>query len=215
MVEQRHLLGTEEGAVVLKHRSRTCRGFTLIELLVTFMVIGVLVKLAMPSFSTWIGNAQIRTVAESLQNGIRLAQGEAVRRNRQVVMSFTNGTPARNVGAQAGGSNWSLQTVPQFGANDAEFVQGGAFADIASQVSIASTGTPVSAICFNSSGRMVLNPTPGPTGSACTAANATFLIDRRNADRPLRVIVTVGGQMRLCDPNLPTLSDTSPEGCPA
>lgn len=204
-----------DGAHLGAGRRETSRGFTLIELLVTFAVIGILVKLALPSFSTWIGNTQIRMVAESLQNGIRLAQGEAVRRNRQVVLSFTEGIPARNVAAMAGGRNWSLQTVPQFGAADGEFVQGGAFADLASNVTIASVGAPVSALCFNSSGRMVINASPGPTSSVCAAANATFSIDRANADRPLRMIVNVGGQMRLCDPNRPTLSATSADGCPA
>lgn len=194
---------------------RSSRGFTLIELLTTFVVLGTLISMALPSFGVWIGNAQVRTVADSLQNGIRLAQAEAVRRNRQVVLSFTAGTPRLNAPALAGGKNWSMQTVQQFSAGDSEFVQGGAFADVASAVTIESVGAPVSALCFNSNGRMVVNASPGPAGSACSAAAAAFEVNRAGADRRLRVLVSVGGQIRLCDPNRPTLSSASPDGCPA
>ena len=69
------------------------RGFTLIELLTTLSVLAVLIQLSLPSFTIWISNTRVRTVADTLQNGVRLAQAEAVRRNRQVVLSFTNGTP--------------------------------------------------------------------------------------------------------------------------
>ena len=60
-------------------------GFTLVELMVTISLLAILLALAAPSFSTWIRNAQVRTVSDSLQNGIRLAQAEAIRRHRQVV----------------------------------------------------------------------------------------------------------------------------------
>lgn len=190
------------------------RGFTLIELLIAFVLLGMLIKLAVPSFSTWIGNAQVRTVAESLAQGIRTAQSEAIRRNRQVVLSFVNATPALNATAVAGASNWSLQTVAQFGAADEAFIQGGALAEVASGVTIASTTTPVTALCFNSMGRLVVNASPGPSGSVCAAANAAFSIDRSNSDRRLQVLVGVAGQVRMCDPARPTLSESSPDGCP-
>ncbi|MEE2978934.1 MAG: prepilin-type N-terminal cleavage/methylation domain-containing protein, partial [Pseudomonadota bacterium] len=47
-----------------------CRGFTLIELLVTISVFAFLMLLAAPSFTSWIQDAQVRTAAESLQNGL-------------------------------------------------------------------------------------------------------------------------------------------------
>lgn len=189
-------------------------GFTLIELLTTLCLLGVLMQLSLPSFMTWIGNAQVRTVADSLQNGVRLAQAEAVRRNRQVVLSFTDRTPALSVPAVAGGANWSIQTVAQFGGADAEFVQGGKLTDVATGVSIGAIGPAVTALCFNSNGRLTVNAAPGPAGAACRAAAATFEMNRANADRRLRIVVGVGGQLRMCDPSRPPLSSTSPDGCP-
>jgi type IV fimbrial biogenesis protein FimT len=190
------------------------RGFTLIELLTTLSVLGVLLQLSLPSFTIWINNTRIRTVADSLQNGVRLAQAEAVRRNRQVVLSFTDRTPALGVPAVAGGTNWSIQTVAQFGGGDAEFVQGGSLVDVASGVTIGAIGPAVNALCFNSNGRLTLNNAPGPAGAVCRAAAVAFEVNRASADRRLRVLVGVGGQLRMCDPGRPTLSSASPDGCP-
>ena len=208
-----HLLGHEEGPVVLMQARSTRRavaGFTIIELMVTVTLVAILVGLAVPAFNAWISNAQVRTVAEALQNGIRTAQAEAVRRNRQVVLSFTNATPALNAAAVANGKNWSLQTVASLGDTAGDYLQGGAMADVASTTTITSG---VSAICFNANGRLVTNTSPGPAGASCTASPTTFNVTQPNADRNLNVLVQIGGQLRMCDPKR-TLSSTSPDGCP-
>lgn len=221
------LLDHEEGADVLMGSARApepagarcaVRGFTLIELVVTIALLGVLLTLSLPGFMTWIRNSQVRTAADALQGGLRTAQAEAIRRNRQVVMSFTNATPALNATAVAGGKNWSLQSVAQFGESTTDstrYIGGGAIGDVASGVSIVDhAGTGISAVCFNSNGRLVTNATPGITGASCTAAATAFDISQTRSDRPLRVTVAIGGQVRMCDPKRPTLSSTSPDGCP-
>lgn len=199
-------------------RRASARGFTLIELLVTITLLGILATLSIPSFTGWIRNSQIRTVADAFQTGVRTAQAESVRRNRQVVMWFTNGDPLTGGTPIAGGKNWGLQTVAQFG-EAAEYITGGKLADIASSVAIANDMAS-NAICFNSVGRMVANPSStGISGAACQvpaspATGANFNVTLTGADRPLRVIVQIGGQMRMCDPNRPTMSSASPDGCP-
>lgn len=202
---------------VTRHRRRGAAGFTLVELLTALVLLGILVRLGFPSFVAWINNTKVRTVTEALQTGIRLAQAEAVRSNRQMVLSFTNATPALGASAAAGGKNWSIQSVPLFGnttdlETQAQFIQGGALTDVASGVTISGGG--ITALCFNSNGRLVANTAPGPSGASCAAGNATFDITNPKADRPLRVLVGVAGQTRTCDPNRPTLSSTSPDGCP-
>ena len=60
------------------------RGFSLIELVVTIAVLALIHFAAMPSIGTWLDNTRIRNVADSLQNGLQIARGEAVRRNESI-----------------------------------------------------------------------------------------------------------------------------------
>lgn len=192
------------------HLPPPVRGFTLVELLVSVTLLSILMALAAPSMSAWVRNSRVRAASESLQNGLRLAQAEALRRSRQVVFSTTTSTnPQSLFTAEVGGTTWSINTVPLLTDETAEFVEGAVLTSIASDVRIAGPA----AICFNSLGRVVANPTPG-TGAACAAtAEQTYAVDLTpDADRPLSVIVRLGGQVRMCDP-AKTLSDTHPDGC--
>jgi type IV fimbrial biogenesis protein FimT len=190
------------------------RGFTVVELMVTIALLALLLGLAMPSFSTWIKNAQVRTVSDALQNGLRLAQGEAVRRHRQVVFFRTNATACTTAAtASSTGAFWMVRTVPLVAGDAVEAVQCGVLTDVAAGVTI----TGATALCFNSGGRQVANADPDIGGTACAldaSGASTFDVANSGADRPLRVFVTLGGSVRLCDP-AKTLSASTPDGCPA
>jgi type IV fimbrial biogenesis protein FimT len=190
---------------------RIAAGFTLVELLIAVTVMVVLLKLAAPSFSTWVQNTRVRTVATSLSNALRQAQGESVRRSRQVVFALTNGTPGVAAGAAASGKNWVLDVVPLPG-EALGYVAGGVLADDNNAVAI----NGPAAICFNSIGRQTANAAPGPVGAICTVSAAapvtTYDVTQAYADRPLRVTVTLGGQVRMCDPSQ-SLAGGQLEGC--
>ncbi|MGN5352890.1 GspH/FimT family pseudopilin [Ralstonia sp. L16] len=133
------------------------RGFTLIELLVTISVFAFLMLLAAPSFTSWIQDAQVRTAAESLQNGLRVAQAEAARRHRQVAMVLTNGVPNQGVTAQANGKNWFVTVIPNTTAGESYtqtspslMVQSGTLGAVAPNAQL----TGQAAVCFNSLGRL-------------------------------------------------------------
>jgi type IV fimbrial biogenesis protein FimT len=196
-----------------RRRSAPVRGFSLLEIVITMALLGILLGLAAPSFGEWIRNSQVRTVADSLQNGVRLAQAEGVRRNRQVVFFLTNSTDCTNViTPSAGGANWSIRTVPLIVGEVTEVVQCGVLSDVAANVAIAGP----TAICFNSMGRQTTNADPGLGGTACTLAatgRSNYNVTKTDS-RPLRVVVSIGGQLRLCDPAR-TFSASALDGCPA
>lgn len=224
--EPEYLLGGQARAIVLipvaasMRRRRSSRGFTLVELAVTVTLLVILVSVGIPSFMTWIRNTQVRSVAESLQTGLRQAQTDALRLNRSVVFYLTNGTPspAAIVPAAANGKSWAIERIAQFDdltTSQARFVTGGSLTDVASKVTI--TSATIS-ICFNANGRISTNAAPGVVGAVCNAGPARFDIAQPNvdltADRSLSVLVAIGGQIHMCDPNRPALSVTSPDGCP-
>jgi len=188
---------------------RAPRGVTLIELVVTLAVLGVLAVLVVPAFGAWIANARMRTVAESMQNGLRLAQQEAVRRNRQTVFALTNATPALTAAPAANGSNWFVRALPIVATETVDpsfYVQGGG----TTGQSVTISGPAI--ICFNSLGRPTANAATG-LGSNCAApADVTYDITRASADRRLRVQVSFAGRVRMCDPDK-TLSTGTPDGC--
>lgn len=194
-------------------RRRGQRGLTLIELMVTIALLALLLGLAAPSFREWTRNNQVRTVTDALQNGARLAQAEAVRRNRQVVFFLTNDATCDTDTAPADdGAFWAIRTVPIVTGDPVEVVQCGQLADVAAGVAIDGP----TAICFNSAGRQVANPTPGVGTATCTldaTGRSTYNVSATGAARALRVLVSLGGQVRLCDPAR-TLSATAPDGCP-
>jgi len=197
-------------------------GFTLVELMITIALLAILMTLAAPSFGAWIRNTQVRTMSETMANGLRLAQSEAVRRNRQVVFFLTNDQPGLAATAADDGVNWVIRWIPLPGdtvtasAPDNEpFVQGGALSDVASGVGV----TGPAAVCFNAQGRRVAASAAatGVAGAVCTVDAseplAAYTLVRSGASRALRVTVALGGQVRMCDPAR-TLSSDAPDGCP-
>lgn len=200
--------GSRHGGPTLRSR-----GFTLVELMVTLVLLSLLLGLAAPNFRVWVRNAQVRTVGDALQNGMRLAQNAALQRSRQVVFMLTNDNACTDsVTAVANGVNWSIRTVPLTAGETAQVVQCGVLSDVAAGVAI----NGPAAVCFNSMGRQTENTNTGVAGGSCTLAASgvsTYNITAAGAERPLRVLLTLGGQARMCDPAR-VLSDTAPDGCP-
>jgi type IV fimbrial biogenesis protein FimT len=213
---------------VLRH-SRRAAGFTLIEMVITVTIFAILVALGIPAMRTWVSNVKVRTVADALQNGIRLAQAESLRRSRQTVFWLTTSTTPQTDSpptAAANGSYWAIDAIPAMtdGSETLTFIQSGVLTSQGSNVQISGPA----AICFNSIGRIVANSSTGVTGGACTLPTATPLtsgtglataavayvynISLTGADHPLRVEVTMGGQLHLCDPSQ-ALSSTNTYGC--
>lgn len=178
-------------------------GLTLIELMVALAVMAALFFLAMPDFSAWVQNTRMRTVAEALQNGVRQAQAEAVRRNRTVVFFLTNAEPGAGAASVANGANWGMRALPLLPSDPVEFLRGGAFSDVSPGVTVAGPA----AICFNTAGQQVTVAAQG-----CAPAVTNYDVSRAGAERRLRIVVALGGRVRMCDPDK-VLSANTPDGC--
>lgn len=196
-------------------------GFTLLEVIVSLGIFAILVALGVPAMGTWIKNSKVREVTDALQNGLREAQSESLRRSRQVVFSMTNSaTPqAYPLPAAVNGSSWAIYALPSMVGELPTFIDSGVLSSASANVAINSNG--VAAICFNSLGRLVANALPtvtAVTGGATCGIPAgvppvqTFNVTLTGADRPLEVQVALGGQVHMCDPAL-ALSAANPEGC--
>lgn len=196
----------------------------MIELVVTMSIFAILVAIGIPTMRTWVSNNRVRGMTDSLQNGLRVAQAESLRRSRQVVFSLTNSTTPSTipVAAVANGTSWAIYTIPSMtdGSEPAAFIQSGVISNASSSVTMNSNGT--AALCFNSVGRLIANATTGVTaitgGATCSQPTTgtppvqKFNITAPGADRNLQVNVGLGGQVHMCDPHI-TLSSTNPEGC--
>ena len=68
-------------------------GMTLIEVMVVVAIIGIIVAIAAPSFSTMLEKQRIKGAAEAVLADLRWARAEAIKRNETVRVTFTTGSP--------------------------------------------------------------------------------------------------------------------------
>lgn len=193
-------------------------GVTLIELVIAIAIVSILLMAGLPSFGLWLQNVQLRTAAESVQNGLQTARLEAVRRNATVRFSLADaaGTVAWSVGCVTVRPNCPALIQERAGA------EGGANARIgvsstappspvpANQYSVAlAAGAGLSdgaaGVSFNGLG-VVPTANIGTDITRIDITNAST-----NAARRLVVTIGSGGLVRMCDPQL-ALS-AHPQGC--
>ncbi|MEO8806010.1 MAG: GspH/FimT family pseudopilin [Burkholderiaceae bacterium] len=185
------------------------RGFSIIELMVAVAIVGVMLALGIPSMATYLQNSKIGSAAKSYQAGIQLARSEAIRQNLPIEFVLTNapivagieGTTALN----QNGVNWVVRApvLPASGATVYTLVEAKAALEGSGQaagatpaVEVAGSGGFTGAIVFTglggtSDGAATAFDLSNPTGGACAPAGPM---------RCLRVRVSAGGQVQICDP---------------
>lgn len=214
-----NLLANEKERFMLTHR---LRGFSLIELAVVLVIVSILALLAAPGLGTWSANGQVRATAESLQNDLRQAQAESIRRNRQVALILTNSVPnSASITAGTTAGNWDIRALPLLNSAEGANTTSLTTTFIKGKTQIANSGTTVSgdvsAICFNSVGRIASSTAAiaDAGGATCTAPTSNtprnFRVQNARTDRPLWIQVYLGGQIRMCDPN--KILSENPDAC--
>jgi type IV fimbrial biogenesis protein FimT len=162
-------------------------GISLIEILVAVAIIGVVMAMGMPMFSTWIQNTQIRTASEAIMSGLQAARNEAIRRNVAVQFKLDNGT----------NTQWRINT---FDDPDGTPLQSRAAEEGSVNATITRTPGDADTVTFSALGRIVPNADASSPLTMVEIDNPLIVSD---ADRrKLRIIIPPGGALRLCDPKV-------------
>jgi type IV fimbrial biogenesis protein FimT len=199
------------------------RGVSLIELMIVITITAILVMLGIPSFQQWMLNTRIRSVTESIQNGLRLARNEASQRGADVRFQLISS------------SNWQVCTLPVSAASAAAatdcssasstvlqtFNSPGSTSNVQVGATTAASNVATSVYSGIISGGIPAGITFTSLGRPSDYGNTSILrIDVTAAEAALqatsrRLVTTIsaGGMVNMCDPAI-TLSANSPQGCP-
>lgn len=183
------------------------RGVSMIELMIGLVIGAILLTMGAPALSDWIQNMRIRNAADSIVNGLQLTRSEAVKRNTMAYFQLA--------GVDTDSSwNSCAYSDPAVACPADSLIQSYSSSEGSTQNIEASTTTRT--LFFNGLGRMT---------TAITGNNATIDITNSTIDNCLhstptpgtmkcmRVLVSPGGQIRLCNPLFDLASN--PQGCPA
>jgi type IV fimbrial biogenesis protein FimT len=200
---------------------KNSRGLTLIELIVGLVVMSILISFGAKEFSLWARNAGIRTAAEGVLSGLQLARTEALKGNAlmrfQLVDALTDSCE-RDVN----GPHWVVsrdEAESHCGASPSETVSP-RIVQIYDGNEAAGRRTKIvaddSLFTFNGLGRLTSPAVAtqavidvyGDEGAGQCVPH--FGQTGNGKLRCLRVEVTRGGGIRLCDPALP---DTDTQAC--
>jgi len=192
---------------VLKQRHPQ-HGFNIIEVMVTLTVLAILIALAAPAFSEWLQSQRIRTSAEAILNGLQAARGEAIRRNVPVVF-----------GLEPPMTGWTVceaTVAPCDSTTPAASVVQTKSADEGSNSRIAQTPNDSTLVTFSPLGAVLLANVDGtrPLSQVDVFFNDSALCSANGGStRCLRVVVSPGGSIRMCDPT-PGIAAPDPRTCP-
>lgn len=175
-------------------------GFSIIELAVALTIAGVLLALGMPSLSGYIQNARLGTAAKSFYTGLQVARAEAIKRNTSVEFVLTNSAVASGVenalATDVQGRNWVVRTQTSASApyeliEAKPMIEGGGAAP---SVTVAAS---TALVIFNALG----GTTTGVGNTIVLQNPPQGLCVPLGPVRCWNVVVSPGGQVRLCNPD--------------
>ena len=164
------------------------RGFTVLELMVALTIASMMLIAGLPSFTTFLRNAEIRSTTESIANGLRVARSEATRLNRPV--SFTL--------AGSGSPDWTINIFnPATGQLLQPALQSYSRLEVGKSARVVVAPNNALAVTFNGLGRVV-SPSPIATPNLQQVDVTTMIVGEA---KTLRVFVDDLQGVRICDPD--------------
>jgi type IV fimbrial biogenesis protein FimT len=136
------------------------RGFTTVEILVVLAIVAILIRIAVPAFSTWLPSQRLTSAAQQIAIDLQFARMKAIAQNTSYTVTFNTttstysfGTDSRNVTTLFPGI--TIASAP----SNPTFTPSG----MANAVTITlSNGTTQKLVCVKAMGRVKV------TSSACT-----------------------------------------------
>lgn len=161
-------------------------GITLVELIVSITVVAILVAAGTPSLTTFLKNIGVKSISESIHQGLQLARAEAVRRNTRVRFVI------------AADTSWTVST------DSGTTIQSKPAHEGSGTITLTFNPTNSTRVTFNSYGRVTTNADASSplTQIKFTATGATV---SRQVD------IDSGGRINMCDPTVTT--STNPLKC--
>lgn len=215
---------------------RAERGVSLIELMVTVAIMAILLMVAAPSYTNYLGSQAIRNAGESLVAGLQVARGEAIRSNSTVVFQLVNSL-TNACAVDPAGRHWVVSHCSAAGACGQDINKqaappancAGAGPVILAKGSFDANDRVIvdfnnaAALCYSALGRVNAGASNCPQNTIDVAAgNGAMAVDITHSEeacladgggvRCLRVTIGFGGQSRLCDPD-DGLPNNDPRRC--
>lgn len=192
------------------------RGFTILELMIGVALLGLLMMLAFPTFTTMMNNARLRAATESILSGLQAARAEALKRNQTAEFMLMAEVPDDDTyttfNANTTGPHWAVRMLDTAGLPVA-FVEARSGLEGSGKSDVADLFARINAASLPAAGSIRFDAL-GRTNVG--TVNATFDVQpsdpslcRANGGdmRCLRVVVTPGGRVRMCDPSVPAAAN--------
>lgn len=197
------------------------RGFSLVELMVTIAIMVLMLAAVLPSMSEWITNMRLRGAAEAVLVGLQKTRAEAVKANQ--VVSFWLVSPSNAVSLDNGcallstSASWVISLDDPAGAcasapsptTAPRLIEAHGAGVVAAAMTVAAlnqSGDPATQVRFNGFGqRPVLTPDTDIRTIDFTSPAA--------GTQRLRIEITSGGSVRMCDRDALVTVPPDPKAC--
>lgn len=169
--------------------------------MIAVAIFALTITLGIPSYREWIQNTQIRNAAESIQNGIQRTRAEAVKCNANVAFDLD------------ADSSWTITHVAlcgdlATGAAAGSTLESRTSREGSKNVTVAAVPAGATTITFSNLGVVVANA--DASGTITRVDIDSTVLDAADS-RDLRITLSTGGSVRMCDPNL--AAGSSPRAC--